>query len=122
MLSFFTKPKATLKLTDKSFGNHEFILKENILQIGRNRSAFADKLITQKGSKINIAGNDITKRISIRHGTLSWDKINYKYTYKDESERGSIVDGDPLEHGEERILENGSELIIHPFKFTIHYP
>ena len=122
MFSFLQKPKAIITLQDNAIGNHEFVLKENSIEIGRNKSPFSKKLIEKIGSKITIAGNDMTKRISTEHGTFLWDKTKYKYTYQEHSEKGTLVDGEPLEHGEQKLLESGSEIVIHPFKFKINYP
>lgn len=127
MFEFLKKPKAILVLAAQStikgqqFTAQEFLLKEDKVEIGKNKSPFSEKFISKIGSKITIASNDLTKRVSVNHASLIWDKTAQKYMYKEQSEKGSLVNGDPLESGEERILENGSEILIHPFKFTLQY-
>ncbi len=127
MFEFLKKSKATLTLSaesavkNQSFPAQEFILKEEKIEIGKNKSPFSEKFISKIGSKITIASNDLTKKISINHSLLTWDMNTSTYTYQEQSEKGSLVNGEPLEKGEETVLEDGSEILIHPFKFTLKY-
>lgn len=122
MFGLFEKKKATLIIEEKNLGTYHFDLKSKNVLIGRSKSAFSKAHVIQGKDKIEFAHNEFTKRISPEQGSLIWNNSEKKYVFKDHSQHGTLVDGDPLEHGEERTLEHNAQIIIHPFKLRVEYP
>lgn len=121
MFELFKKKKASLQIEEKTLGTYKFDLKEKDILLGRSKSAFSKAHVTKTKNKIEFTHNEFTKRISTEQGSLCWNPEVKKYVYKDHSQYGTLVNGDPLEHGEERTLEHNSEIIIHPFKIRVEY-